>query len=98
MKMRIVKSVRIADRRDLLSAPESLTALHQDPLKMAIERIDIARSDSVAIGVAHNNHVPPALMTIAREHHYAVSDHRNWITQIGIPTANPIPVFAHVAM
>src|SRR5689334_23314128 len=98
MKMRIVKSVGVADRRDLLSASHSLTALHHDSIEMAVERIDVTRSDSVAIGVAHNNHVAPALMTIARENHHAVSNHRNWIAEIGIASANAVPVFAHVAV
>ncbi len=98
MKMRVIKSVGVSDRRDLLAAPHALTALHHDFVEMPIKRIDVSRPDSVAIRVPHDDNVPPALMTIARKNNNAVADALNRIAQIGVAAANSIPIFSQMSV
>src|SRR5262252_5474317 len=96
--MRLVKTVRVSDRRDLLSASHPLSTRHQDSVEMSVERIDVACADAVAISMTHNHDVPPALMTIARENHHAVTNDINRIAQVGITAAESVPIFAEVSM
>src|SRR5207244_9929145 len=98
MQMRIVKTMRVPDRRNLLSASNRLAAANKNFLKMSVKRIDVAHASAFAIGMPDDDHVPPALMTIARKNNDAVADAINWIAQIGIAPADAVPIFAEMSM
>src|SRR4029453_6286174 len=96
MQMRVVKTMRVADRRDLLIAPDRLSAMDQDVAEMPVERIDRAHASAFAVGVSDNDHVPPALVAIACENNNAIANDVNRIAQIGIAAANSVPIFTHM--
>ena len=98
MQVRVVKTVRIADRGDLLPAFYSLTAANQNFLEMAVKRVDVAHRSSFAERVPDNDHVPPALMTIARKNNDAVADDVNWVAEVGVTATNAVPILAEMSM
>src|SRR6266480_1651672 len=98
MQMGVVETVGVTHRRNLLSAANGLSAMHQHLLHMAIKRIDVLNRSSFTKSVAHNDHVAPALMTIARKNYYAVADAVNWIAQVGVAAANAVPIFAQMSL
>src|SRR5205085_12119685 len=95
---RVIKTVRIADRGDLLTPLHRLTAANQNFLKMAVKRIDIAHASAVAERVSDNDHVPPPLMTIARKNDDTVADGVNWIAKVGVAATNAVPILAQMSM
>src|SRR5580704_15762198 len=98
MKMRVVKAVRISDRCDLLAPPNALSALNQDFIEMPVKRIHVARSQSIAISMAHDDNVPPALMAVACENDDAIADTINRIAKIGVATADSVPIFTEMSV
>ena len=98
MQMRVVKAVRGSHRRDLLSASDALSTLHQDFLQMPVKRIEVARAEPVAVGVAHNDHVSPPLMAIARKNHDAIANAIDWIAKVSVATADSIPILTKMSV
>src|SRR3977135_686987 len=95
---RTVETVRRAHGRDLLAARDRLAAPNRHAVKMSIESVDIFEVAVLAIGVPHDDHVPPPHVTIARENNNPVADAVNRISQIGVATTNPVPVFAQMSL
>src|SRR5207302_6068928 len=98
MQMRVIKTVRIADRGDLLPAFYSLTAANQNLLEVTVKRIDIAHASAVAERVPDNDHVPPPLMTIARKNDDTVADGVNRIAKVGVAATNAVPILAQMSV
>ena len=96
--MRIVKAMRVADGRNLLPAPHRLAAMNKNFLKVPVKRIDVAHAAAVAIGVPDNDHVPPALVTIARKNNDPIADAIHRIAEIGVAAAHAVPVFAEMSV
>src|SRR5438067_8188496 len=97
MEMRIVLAMRSPHRRDLLAASDPLTAAHQHRIKVAIKRVDIAYVAVFTIGVPDDDHIPPAQMDVPGKDHNPISDAVNRIAQIGVATADAVPIFTDVA-
>ena len=98
MQMRIVETMRISDRRDLLPPFNRLPAMNKNFLKMPVKRIDVAHAAAVAIGVPDNDHVPPALVTIARKNNDPIADAIHRIAEIGVAAAHAVPVLAEMSV
>src|SRR5438093_12683237 len=96
--MRIIETVGIANRGNVLPASHSLAATNKDFVEMSVKRIDVAHASAFAIGVPNNNHVSPALMTIARENNDTVANGINRIAEICVTAAHSVPILAEMAV
>src|ERR1700736_2729871 len=90
--------MRIADRRNVLPALNGLAAMNEDFIEMTVKRIDVAHASAFAVGVADDDHVSPALVTISRKNNNAIADAIHRIAQIGIAAANSVPIFAEMSV
>src|ERR1041385_2635443 len=97
MQVRVVLAVGRSHRRDLLPARDPLSAADEHFLEMAVERIDVFHVAAIPISVPENDHVSPAQMDIARKNHDAVAGGVDRIAQIGVATADAVPIFPDVA-
>src|SRR5258708_5796888 len=48
--------------------------------------------------MANDDHISPALVTVARKDYYAVADTINGIAQIGVAAADSVPIFAEMSV
>ena len=90
--------MRCANSPDFLPARHCLTAAHQNGVEMPIERVDVLDGAVLPISMPHNDHVSPAQVTVARKHHDPRADAVNWIAEIGVSAADPIPIFAKMSI
>ena len=98
VQMRIVKTVGVPQRGDLVTTFHGLPAMDQDFLQMSVQRIDIPNGAAVAEHMTHDDHISPAHLAIARENHNPIADAINRITQISVAAAETVPVFTEMAV
>ena len=98
-RWRVVHTVGRAHRSDLLPAGDQLAFPYEHRVQMSVEAIDHlhrAAFGRFPIRVAHDDHVAPADMDVAREHNDPITDGIDRIAQIRIAATVAIPVFAQV--
>src|SRR4029077_7862961 len=74
VKMRIVKPMRIAQGRDLLTASHRFAAMDEDFLQMRVERIDISGHPGFVIFVKHTEDVDIDNVALPGELALAIAD------------------------
>src|SRR5581483_10570853 len=96
--MRIVKTMRISNLRNLLAPFHGLPPTNKDLVQMAVEGINVAHTSALAIRVPHDDYVSPALMAIPRKNNDSIANGIDRVTEVGVTTADTVPIFTLVSM
>src|SRR5580765_6956095 len=97
MKMGVVLPVRGSHGRDLLAAADPLPAADQHRVQVPVKGVDIADVAIFAVSVADDDHISPTQVDIARENNNAVANAVDRVAQIGVATADAVPIFTDMA-
>lgn len=77
VEMGRVHAVVIAHRADLLSSPDLLPLMHENPVEVAVEGIGEMKLPVLDPCMADDDDITPVGMDIAGQHHHPISDGMN---------------------
>ena len=92
-----VNAMAVTDRADLLPTLHHLIHPCLALVQMPVEAVDKnGAAIFFPIGVANNDHIPPAPLVVIRKNHHSISDGVNGISHVGVPATISIPVLPEV--
>ena len=94
MQMCVIPPVRCADCSDLLTTRHVLSARDENRVQVPVKRVDGLDHAVFTKAMADDHHVPPSEMHIARKNDHTAANAADRIVQVGIATADTIPIFA----